>query len=310
MIFASLQSGLAQVRANKRLLWVYYLSNLFFGLLLALPLRFVLADFIGNSEMGERLAGPLDMDFLFEFIKQNRASVSALTGLLFVGPAGYWLGNLFLSGGAFATFAQNEKYSAAFFWSHAAKYFGRFTRLALWSIPLLGVLFCVQYLETGIRLLIFGKDAYQNLSYWGGWIRTALLGLSFGVFAMILDYARLHTVRQDENKMRISLWEGIKFTSRNFIPTGSLALLIFVFGGAALLLYNLAANSLSAPNGLIVFLLFVWQQAYMFVRTILRLVLYASETHLYQNLAAQAAATEHPQHTGDWGTQGFSLATE
>jgi hypothetical protein len=310
MIFSSLKSGITQVRVNQRMLWVYYAGNLCFSLLLALPLRFVLGRFIGNSQMGERLGGSMDMDFLFEFIKENLASFSALTGLLFLAAAGYWLFNLFLSGGALATFAQNEKYSSAFFWSHAAKYFGRFVRLALWSIPLLVALFCVQYLENGIRLLVFGKDAYQNITYWGGWIRTGLLGLSLGAFGVIFDYARIHAVQHDEIKMRIALWQGLKFTFGNVVPAFGLALVMFVAGGAALVLYNPIANSLNAPNGLIVFFLFVWQQLYMFFRMVVRLVLYASETNLYQNLAVQHEPTSYTQPANDLGAQGLSLATE
>src|SRR5262245_50030924 len=198
MIFSCLKFGFVQVRANRRMLWLYYAGNLVFGLLLALPLRFLLGRFIGNSQMGERLGGVMDMDFLAELIKENLTSFSAWTGLLLVVPAAYWLFSLFLSGGALATFVENEKYSAAFFWGNAGKYFGRFVRLALWSIPLLIALFSVQFLENGIRLLIFGKDAYQNITYWGGWIRTGLLGLSLGVLGLIFDYARIHAMHHDE----------------------------------------------------------------------------------------------------------------
>ncbi len=310
MIFTSLKSGLAHMRVHKRMLWVYYLSNLFFAFLIAAPLRFLLDNFIGDSQMGERLGGAMDMDFLFEFIKENLSGLSAFTGLLLVVPAVYWLFNLFLSGGAFATFAQSEKYSSAFFWGNAAKYFGRFVRLSLWSIPLLVALFCVQYLETAIRLIVFGKDAYQNLTYWGGWIRTGLLGFGFVVFQMVFDYARIHTVRHDENRMRTSLWISLKFTFGNFLPTFGLALLLLIAGALVLLIYNPIANNLNAPNGLIVFLLLVWQQAYMFFRMIVRLSLYAGETHLYQNLAEQPEPAAYTQQSDDLGTQGLSLATE
>ena len=292
MLLTCLQSGFAQVRANGRILWVYYLSNLCFGLLLVLPLRFLLGNFIDDSEMGERLGGRLDMDFLFEFIKQNLASFSALSGLLLVVAVGYGLCNLFLSGGAFATFARQERYTAGFFWGSAAKYFGRFVRLALWSLPVLVALFCVQYLETGIRLLIFGNGAYQYITYWGGWIRTVVLAASLGVFAMILDYARIHIVRRDENSMRLALWEGITFTFRNFPSTGSLAFAMSVIAGAALLLYNPIANGLNAPNGWVVFLLFACQQVYMFFRMGLRLMLFAGETHLYQDNVSRYTSRE------------------
>ncbi|MGH7492899.1 MAG: hypothetical protein ACREOO_10950 [bacterium] len=308
MIFTCLKSGFVRVRENRRMLWVYYGSNLFFGMLLALPLRFVLKGFIGNSQMGERLGGLMDMDFLFEFVTENLASFSAWTGLLLVVPAAYWLFNLFLSGGALATFAQNEKYSPAFFWSHAGLYFGRFVRLALWSIPLLAALFFVQYLENGIRLLIFGRDAYQSITYWGGWIRTGLLGLSLGVLGVVFDYARIHAVQHGETKMRLALWQGLKFTFGNAVPAFGLALVMFVAGGVALLVYNPIADSLNAPNGLIIFLLFMWQQLYMLFRMTVRLMLYSSATNLFQALAAPPEPDAFTQQMDDLGAQGLSFA--
>jgi hypothetical protein len=115
MVLNSLKSGFAQVRANKRMVAVFYLANLFFGLLLMLPLRAILSDFIGNSQMGAKLGGPLDMDFLFDFFEHSGEAVPAFMGLVLIVPAANWLFTLFLSGGAFATFAGGEKYSAAFF---------------------------------------------------------------------------------------------------------------------------------------------------------------------------------------------------
>ena len=309
MILNSLKSGFAQAWASKRMIAVFYLANLFFGLLLMLPLRSISSDFIGNSTMGAKLGGPLDMDFLFEFFKHNRGATPTFFGLALIVPAANWLFTLFLSGGAFASLAQGESYSAAFFWGNAAKYFGRFFRLTLWSLPVLVVLFCLQYLETGIERLIFGSDPYQNITYWGGWIRSGLRALSFLLFGMILDYARIHAVLTDEQKMRTSLVQGLRFTFQNFLQTFGLALALLIIGAVALVIYNPIANNLSAPNGMIVFVLFVLQQIYMIFRATLRLTTYASELHLYRDLATEPAPAEITS-TGDLEMGGLAPATE
>jgi hypothetical protein len=309
MILNSLKSGFAQVRANKRLVAVFYLTNLFFGLLLLMPLRAILRDFIGNSQMGAKLGGPLDMDFLFEFFKHSGEVVPAFMGLILIVPAANWLFTLFLSGGAFATFAGGGKYNAAFFWGNAAKYFGRFVRLTLWSAPVFALVFCLQYLEPGVERLIFGSDPYQNLTYWGGWIKVGLRQLGFLLFGMILDYARIHAVLNDEQKMRVSLVQGLKFAFGNFLPTFGLAFLLLAVGAAALVVYNPVANSLSAPNAMIVFMLFIWQQIYMLFRMTLRLTTYSSQLDLYRQLTtapAPAVMTLRGEHMMD----GLTPATE
>jgi len=307
MILTSLQPGWQMVRAHKRMLAVFYLANLFFGLLLIWPLRAMLKNFIGDSMMGGKLGGALDMDFLFEFIKHNEQAGSVFFGLVLIVPAVAWLFTLFLSGGALAVFAQDEKYTPARFWGGAAQYFGRFCRLVLWSLPVLVLLFCLQYFESGAQRLFFGKDPYENISYWGGWIKAGLRALSFLLFGMIFDYARIHAVINDENKMRASLGAAIKFVSQNFLATFGLAFLLFAVGALALVIYNPLADSLAAPSGLVILLLFLLQQFYMLFRATLRLTLYASQLHLYRGLESTPAAITL---TAEVDMHGLTPATE
>jgi hypothetical protein len=206
-------------------------------------------------------------------------------------------------------FASQERYTASQFWAGAATHFGRFVRLALYAIPVLGVLYSVQYLETGVQRLVWGEDAYQNVTYWGGVIRLGIATLSMICFGAIFDYARIHAVLHEERKMRVSMWRAIKFTFGNFVPAFGLAFLMFLCGALLLAVYNPIANSFSAANGLIIFMLFLVQQFYMLARLALKLSLYAGELHLYQQCAVvDAAQTETPAH--DLDVEGLTPAME
>ena len=68
MVFAFLRTGLRQMWRHRRVLLIYYLFNLLAGVLLTIPWRGTLKDFIGSSLMGESLAGKLDPHFLIEFL--------------------------------------------------------------------------------------------------------------------------------------------------------------------------------------------------------------------------------------------------
>lgn len=286
MIFSSIKNGVAQVWSSKRMIFIFYAINVVFGLVLMLPVRTVLKDFAGHSLMGKALAGRLSMDFLFDFFKHN-SEVGSMFGALLIVAAVYWLLALFLSGGAFSIFVSQRDYSARQFWGDSGKYFGRFFRLALWSLPVIAVIFCLQFLETGVRRLIFGSDPYENILYWGDWIRFGLRTISLLLIGLVLDYARIHIVATDERKTRRSLVHGIKFAFENLGQTFGLAFLLFLAGALILVLYNPLADALAAPNALVVLLLFVLQQSYMVFRMTLRLTTYASEVHLYRNLNPQ-----------------------
>ena len=90
----------------------------------------------------------------------------------------------------------------------------------------------------------------------------------------------------DEYRARISLWQGIKFAFGNFLQTFGLVFLLFIVGTVAFIIYNPIANSLTAPNVIIVIMLFVLQQIYIFYRMMLRLTLYSSQLHLYNTISS------------------------
>lgn len=286
MILSSIKSGLIQACSNKRVVLIYYLTNLLFGVVLMLPFRSVLNRFVGHSLMGEKLAGRMDMDFLFEFIKENPDFFSSYSILLIIIFTIYGLTSLFLSGGVLSTFVSGEPYASSLFWGSAAQYFGRFIRLVLWSIPVLAILFCLQFLWSAIQRIVFGSDPYQYISYWGNWIKVALRYISLILYFIILDYARIHVVTTDERRMRISLWQGIKFAFGNFGKTFGLALLIFIVGIIALVIYNPIADLLHPPTSMVILLLFIWQQLYMIFRMVLKLTLYAGEVRLYHLISS------------------------
>jgi energy-coupling factor transporter transmembrane protein EcfT len=112
------------------------------------------------------------------------------------------------------------------------------------------------------------------------------------IYYLVLDYARIYTISNDERKMRRALWYGIKFTFRNFFRTFSLTLMLFLIGIIVLVIYNPIADSLHAPSGFIIFTLFIAQQIYMFIRMTLKLTLYSSQVKLYNALTPKEEIVE------------------
>lgn len=165
MIVKSIFSGFKSAMKNKRMVALFYLANLSFALVVMLPFRFLLDKIIGNSTMGENLAGGIDFNFVFELIINNPAGLSWMNGLIILVPILFWLCGLFLSGGAFSTFIGHRRFEAAHFWGESGKYFWRFVRLFLLAIPVFILFYSVQFLETAARYIIYGDDPYQSVVY-------------------------------------------------------------------------------------------------------------------------------------------------
>lgn len=285
MIRTTISAGVQQMWRNKRLVLIYYLVNFLFGLMLMLPFRSLLRNFAGRSLLADELASRLDMDFLFEFIKNYQESFAPALVLLAMVILSYGAVRLFLSGGTLAVFANDHSVASSLFWSDASRYFGRFIRLLLWSFLIGGILLCLLLLWSAIQRLLFGRDPYQYITYYGNWLNAGLRHIGLIIYLMVIDYSRIYVVQTDERRMRAALWRGLKFVVRNFWRALGLALCLYLVGLAALGISYLIARQLQSPASAIILLLFIWQQLYMVWRMLLQLVLFASEVRLYRDLS-------------------------
>lgn len=278
MIVQALKRGVKGAAAAGRLLGVLYVAELVAGLALTLPLWAILDRF------GGWMAGGLDVNFFIELHAYHESELVGLMGLRRLIVVGYFLASLFLSGGALAVLAGGERYQPAFFWGQAAKFFGRFLRLVLWSLLVLATASLVPLAAYGLQRLLYGPDPYEKVIFWGFWLQLGLAVAGLFVYRIVLDYARIHAVLTDEKRMRVSLWQGIRFTFKNLGRTLGLAFLLFLAGGVVLALYRPLASALGAPTGTTVVLLFLLQQLYILWRMAMRVTRYASQLEFYRSV--------------------------
>jgi hypothetical protein len=263
---------------------VFYLANLIAGLIIMIPFRSLVSSLVGYSMMGKELAGGLNMDFVLELLIKSSDAFSSATGLILLFPFLYWLCNLFFSGGAYGSLINDMGEGTYTFWGYSARYFARFFRLFLWSIPLFLVLYLSQYIVTGLKLIIWGSDPYQYINYWITSIRFGWVYIAIIIFFLMFDYARIILITNDERRTRRALWQGIRFTFRHPLKTFTLSFLIFLLGQAFFFTYISIAPLFSTANTFIVLLLLLIQQLYIFARMALRITLYSSQVHLFRTI--------------------------
>ncbi len=279
MILSALRQGISRTFARRRLMGVLYFADLIFALLLTLPLWAVVDSF------GGRMAGGLDVNFFIELTAYNETALAGLVAPMLFVVGLYVLVALFFSGGALAVLAGGEGYQPVFFWGQAAKLFGRFLRLLAWSLLVLLTLSLAPLAAYGLQRLLYGSDPYESVLFWGFCLQTGLALVGLFVYRIVLDYARIHAVLTGENRMRVSLWRGVRFTFRHFGRAFGLALLLLLAGLLALGVYRPMAQALSASTTTtVVVAVFSLQQLYVVWRMALRVTRYASELELFRAL--------------------------
>lgn len=284
MVLKSISSGFTTTFNLKKMVVVFYLANLIAGLIIMIPFRSLVSSLVGYSLMGQELSGGLNMDFMLELLIKSSDAFSSATDLILLFPFLYWLCNLFFSGGAYGSLINDMGEGTYTFWGYSARYFARFFRLFLWSIPLFLVLYLSQYIVTGLKLLIWGSDPYQYIDYWITRIRFGWVYIAIIIFFLMFDYARIILITNDERRTRRALWQGIRFTFRHPLRTFTLSFLIFLLGQAFFFTYITIAPLLSTANTFIVLLLLLIQQLYIFARMALRITLYSSQVHLFRTI--------------------------
>ncbi len=276
MIVKALRRGVRRTVATGRLIGVLYIAELLCALVLTLPLWAILDRF------GGWMAGGLDVNFFIELHAYHDAELGGLAKPRQLIVVGYVLACLFFSGGALAVLAGGERCQPSVFWGQAAKFFGRFLRLAVWSLLVLLSVSLAPLAAYGLQKLVYGSDPYEKVLFWGFWLQVGLAVAGLFVYRIVLDYARIHTVLADEKRMRVSLWKGVRFTVGNPGRTLGLAFLLLFAGGVAIALYRPLAGALGAPTSTMVVLLFLLQQLYIIWRMAFRVTRYASQLELYR----------------------------
>ncbi|MCA9735273.1 MAG: hypothetical protein H6696_15800 [Deferribacteres bacterium] len=277
------------LRKNKRLVFFYFTLSLLLSLIVVEPLRSFLKEYLGSSMMSARLESGLDMDFLTEFLFHSPAFLYVFFPLFFITLIAYMLLNLLFSAGTISLFLQDKGYDSAFFWGNAGRYFWRFFRITLWSLLLLLILFGLSFLLESLRTVWYGKDPYRDIIHTWAVSRIVLRFLILGFVYMVMDYARILTVQQDETRMYRVVFSAIVFVLRNFIRTVPIALIYSLSG----LLFLFAYQYISPPilykaGGVTVLLVFLLQQIVILLRMFLKVSLYASETLLFKDRHAFA----------------------
>ncbi len=284
MIARTIYSALTRLFALKRLWLVYYLSGLVFAAVVALPAASIVNKFAGRSLTVERLSGYMDFNFILELFHYNSNAIGAMLALFMMTAFLFWLLMLFFSGGTLKLMAGDHPYRPREFWDACGRYFGRFFRLFLWSLPLLILLFLLPLLASLVQKLFWGKDPGDNITYWSGMAKMGLSYLALMLWALFFDYARILAIQKNEKRTRRLAIAALRFIGRHLVRLFALALLLTLIGLFGLVIYNPVADLLHAPSAGIIALLFLWQQLYMFFRAGLRLLTHGSQMKISQRL--------------------------
>ena len=268
----------------KRLVIWLYIITFFFALIAVWPLRSLLSQGVEHSLMGEKiLRGFVWNVFMDGFAKYRMGFwtwYNSTVTFLFI----YGILSSFLTGGILVSVLPSRpEFSFRKFFFGCGKYFLRFFGIALFAFFLYFVLIAgSSMISSGIHSAMVDRPT-ETLADWLGRAFYFLALLAGILFTVIADYSRISIVSRDTGIFK-GLGDGFKIAFTHFIKTYFLALLLFITGLVLFGIYWFIEGRVDNTSVLLMLLLFVIQQFYIFSRLWLKGWYGSSQFLLYEQI--------------------------
>lgn len=255
---------------SKRMTSLVYLSHLVLALLLIIPFYRLFVSVSGNSLLPNQLINDFDATSFGEFLRQGGKSFGFyLKGLLPWLLLFLLLSTFFQGGILFWISNPRGRFSSRGFLDNCLVFFWPFVKTLFYTLLIQIIFALIVYLSVSI---IVGGDNLTD-AYIG---KTVIIGIAIHLVlliwgTMIADFTRIFIFRTGKRHVLKSLWKAVKFS---FKKIAKLFAIYFIWVIVPLLLFvvfYLIRTHWSIKTGLMVFLLFIVQQAFIWLRFLLKI---------------------------------------
>ena len=304
----ALSEGWRLLTYHKKAIFFLYLTNLVVAAFLLVPFMEIFDRSLGAGLYREQMVSSLDYDWYTLF--RDRVTGFASTFAPWVMGAGPFAKNLetmldgelaefpweilslgglyvflqtFLLAAAVGSFALDPKgTSTREFFRNGATFFGRFFRLSVLALLTFWLIdsWIIGPLTSLVDGIVEGALTDREAFYWN-FSRYLLLLVIFMVVNMLFDYAKIKAAVEDRTSMVLSLFSGISFCKRYFLPAFSLYLVIAAVGVVGVLVYTGVEHLLPQQTWIPILLAIFWQQLYVIARLTIKLFFYTSQIRFF-----------------------------
>lgn len=282
-VFKAFADGFRQLWQYKRIVGLWYLSTLLFGLLVAYPIKHFLEANAGQSLRIRAIVKGFDYTFLNDFKNAYGSGIDPLLdqSILVFGLS--FLLMIFLSGGAVATCLRDTKqYDRAWFWSQSAALFWRFTGLTLVFLVVQGFVLWGFW-----SLFSMLSGGFSSVKLENEAILLSNFKLLLPFYGLILfftwlwqDYTKI--LLADSKGFFSAIWKALAFQLRHILGSSLLYLLYAICWGFLIVGNYLLSSSFTIENQTSIFLSFGLSQLFVLGRFGVKLVNIGALSQFYK----------------------------
>ena len=271
--------GLLDATLRPKMVMILWLVNFLFAGLIYFLFSAAFGSVFGSSLMLRDLIKKMDMNVVIEFLTSSGVALGEIMAAIMILAFLYGLASIFLNGGILNVLLERnagESHAKAFFAGSGA-FFGRFLRLAIYSILLWLPALAGFIIVDGLLGLLTRNPVHEQLGFYMTLFRLVLVLFLAYLIKMILDYARIGIVAKDSRKVFRELLASIKFVWSRPAKTLILYYGLGLTGWAVFLVYRWLAGSFAQESWIGIFLGFLLAQIFIASRGWLKIAYFAAQ---------------------------------
>lgn len=277
----------------KKMATVIYPVIFLLALIIAVPFHSALLNQAGNTMELQPLLKQFNFTVYADFMNSSGKIVKALI------PAAIWMGifyslfTVFFTGGILNVLKDESlKFSAGNFFSGCGKYFFRYLRMGIYLLIVQILIGVIVFLPLSLILASNYETTLNEASLFYIFVTGVIIYLLLFILVLIIgDYAKIILYNNDSKKVIKSIYSAFKFTFRHLFGIYLLYILILATPVLLFVIYFLLDNTIGMVSGFTIFVMFIIQQAFIWLRVLVKVWFLGSELTFYSLINAEAG---HP----------------
>jgi hypothetical protein len=288
MIFSiqqTIQQGIKLLKKNNKFIWLFWGANILFGVILSLPIYYILEDNLIHSAYSQKLSFGFDYVWYLQFRELYKTTIDEIPYMIYGTVGVFILIQVFFAGGLISVFNIPKKNNYVDFFYGGVKYWYRFTKVLFISLIFYAIAFLINdYL--GLLVQMIFSDSAQLMEFILRGSRYILLIFLIGIVNIISDYTKVSLAIKDNEKVWKEIKYIIKFLVKNFNQVFIIFFIVACMGAAGAIIYNFADSFLPKTTYAYFGLAFILQQLLIIFRLFVKMLFVSTEITIYKDLNA------------------------
>ncbi|MCX6151677.1 MAG: hypothetical protein NTX22_14235 [Ignavibacteriales bacterium] len=275
---------------NIKFIWLFWGSNIVFGVVLSLPIYYMLEDNLLHSAYSYKLNFGFDYIWYLQFRELYKNTIGVIPYMIYGTVGVYVLIQVFFVGGLISVINTPKKNHYVDFFYGGVKYWYRFAKVLLISLVFYAIAFIINdYLGLLVQYLF--SNSARKLEFFLRGSRYLLLIFLIGVVSLVSDYTKVSLSLRDSEKVLKEIIYVIKFLKKNFYQIFVIFFLVACLGAIAAIIYNIIDSFIPSTTFMFFLLAFILQQLLIIFRLLVKMLFVSTEVILYKDLNAQIIPT-------------------